>query len=195
MLVEQAVTVPGEVIGAAATIVVAVGGLLLRKYAAGRTEKGKRAYQARESLRDTLERYRRELEHDHDQLWVLHRYPDSYVSLAGQEQLAEDVLRELPHLRRGVQSNLRHMLTAIVGAVTVNFSESRVHIPVERRDQEQEKNRLALALRRLNTDPDYARVFGLLGMMNATQNDRGEHDIHYEKAMAILSDMIYVAKP
>lgn len=171
-----------------------VGSVLFAQTAGRRAEMAKTRYTTTTALRGVLRTYRQELDYQYARVRSeQHGFPPEFAALPGQEKMAEDVLRALPDLTRRTRRKLREDLVTLAGTTTVDFAENRMYVPAPTRNEQGEQARLELALHRVNVEPDrYAE--GILARLLSDQN-RPEHQQHYEAAQVILDRMATLAKP
>jgi hypothetical protein len=152
-----------------------------------RTERGRRRHEAETTTRGVLSTYRSVLAYHRAQIDMKQSYPAGYASLRSQEQLAEDVLRELPYLSRRRRRLLRGLLERLVGRLTISMAEGRVFVPKQERDEENESARLGLFLAEVLQSQDVEGMgYGELGEVQRAQHLAE----HFDRAIGTLDDMI-----
>ncbi|MDQ1033585.1 hypothetical protein QFZ75_000001 [Streptomyces sp. V3I8] len=98
------------------------------------------------------------------------------------------VLRNLPDLRKHKAKNLREDLQKLVGPTMLTFSEGRMYVPENIRQNATEQGRLELMLHRITREPErYCE--GHLQRLLSEQNNHHEHQSNYQQARAILDEM------
>ncbi|MFE6946117.1 hypothetical protein [Streptomyces chartreusis] len=166
-----------------------VGSVLLVPHTQRRGEAAKARYAAGRQLYGVLCTYRQELEYQYDRCHSeQHGYPPEFAALEGQEELAEEVLRALPDLRKRTARQTREDLELLVGPTMLAFAERRMYVLADVRVGATEQGRLEVLLRRVTREPErYCE--GHLQRLLAEQNNFHEHNEHYEQARAVLDRM------
>ncbi len=172
-----------------------VGSVVFAQAAARRSAIATTRYNAATTLRGVLQAYRHELDYQKSRVLSENRgYPPEFADPAGQERFAETVLRALPDLPKRRGRKLRAELLALVGSITMGFTEGRMYVPEASRIEAGEQARLEIALRRVTREPErYAD--GLLRRLLSEQNHHEAFDQAYGDALAALDRMAALVKP
>lgn len=122
-------------------------------------------------------------------------FPARYAGIEGQDELAESILAELPHLTWLRRKKIRKGLSALVGELPLALAEERVHLPEGIVDRDEVRNRRVVeSLKAIHGD-EVGRTKGLLSALIRTQNDQKDHAEAYERTLAVLDTMIRAARP
>jgi hypothetical protein len=172
-----------------------VGSVGLTPVSARLGEAAKLRHAAERRLHGLLCAYRQELEYQYDRSHTeQHGYPLEFASVESQEKLAEDVLRNLPDLRRRKAKNLREDLQKLVGPTMLAFSEGRMYVPESIRQNPTEQGRIELLLRRITREPErYCE--GHLQRLLSEQNNHQNHRNNYQQTIVILDGMAKRVEP
>lgn len=172
-----------------------VGSVGLTPLSARLGEAAKLRHAAERRLHGLLCAYRQELEYQYDRSHTeQHGYPLEFAAVEGQEKLAEDVLRNLPDLRKRKAKNLREDLQKLVGPTMLTFASGRMYVPESIRQNSTEQGRLEILHRRINREPErYCE--GYLQRLISEQNNHHEHRNYYEQSIAILDGMVKRVAP
>lgn len=171
------------------------GGVLTAGVIAVNGAKAQQRYRTAATIRGILSSYRAVLVHDHDQLYRVSHFPESYASIQGQYELAISVLAELPSLSRRKRKRIREGLVQLVGEIPLEFAEARVHLPDGVLDEDAERSRLAMELLKAIHGDEQSRTKGLLSDLLRTQSKMKEHPAIYDQTLGVFDGLLLLVRP